>query len=91
MEAPGRMSLFKVSYKFVNAAAKEKGMSFFANMSKKQDDADNGDLIVLCRYHDIGEGTGFAIVAAKNESAAMDTQKWAVRCISRMRMRKSLF
>ena len=50
------------------------GYSQFAGLTKEQDEADAGNCRPLGRWHLIGEGSGVAVAAAKNEA---DLYKWA--------------
>ncbi len=66
-------TLYKITYKF-HQDKKVEGYSQFAGLTKEQDEADAGNCRPLGRWHLIGEGSGVAVAAAKNEA---DLYKWA--------------
>jgi hypothetical protein len=77
MEAPKGYSLFSIHGK-TYPDKKDACYAAFANMTEEQDKADPGNVKVLCRYHDMGMGETFCVVAAKHETAVMDLTKWEV-------------
>jgi hypothetical protein len=77
MEAPKGYSLFSMHGKMY-PDKKDAAYAAFANMTEEQDKADPGNVKVLCRYHDMGMGEVFGVVAAKHETAVVDLNKWAV-------------
>ena len=66
-------TLYMIRYKF-HQDKKKLGYDSFANLTEEQDKADAGNCRPLGRWHDIGEGSGMAIAAARNEG---DLYKWA--------------
>jgi hypothetical protein len=78
MEPPEGYSLYKVSWKATSTENKLKMYENFANLTQEADLADKGDNIVLCRYHDLSRGEGFAIFAAPDATANMSIQKWTL-------------
>jgi hypothetical protein len=80
MEPPEGYSLYKVSFKATSQENKNKTYEIFANLTKEQDMADKGDNIVLCRYHDLSAGEGFAICASPDATANMSIHKWTSKC-----------
>ena len=66
-------TLYMIRYKF-HQNKKKLGYDSFAILTEEQDKADAGNCRPLGRWHDIGEGSGMAIAAARNEG---DLYKWA--------------
>ncbi len=66
-------TLYMIRYKF-HQEKKIEGYSLFANLTEEQDKLDAGKCRPLGRWHDIGEGSGMAIAAAKSEA---DLYAWA--------------
>ena len=66
-------TLFAINYKF-KSDSKVAGNQAFANLTEEQDNQDSGNCRPLGRWHDIANGTGFAIAAAKSEA---DVYAWA--------------
>ena len=62
-----------INYKF-HQDKKKTGYNLFANLTEEQDKNDSGNCRPLGRWHNLGEGTGMAIAAAKSEE---DIYKWA--------------
>jgi hypothetical protein len=77
MEAPDGYSLFLAHGK-MHQDKKDAGYNAFANMTEEQDKADAGNLKILCRYHDLGMGEVYCVLAAKHESGVVDLHKMAV-------------
>jgi hypothetical protein len=76
-EAPDGYSLFSIQAKMY-PDKKDECYTAFANMTEEQDKADPGNLKILCRYHDMGMGEVFCVVAARHETAVVDLNKMAV-------------
>lgn len=66
-------TLYMINYKF-HQDKKLDGMNAFANLTEQQDEGDAGNCRPLGRWHDLGEGSGMAIAAAKSEA---DLFAWA--------------
>lgn len=66
-------TLYMINYKF-HQDKKLDGYNAFANLSEEEDKGDAGACRPLGRWHDIGEGSGMAIAAAKSEA---DLFAWA--------------
>ena len=66
-------TLFYITYRFY-PQHRVAGNNLFANLTEEQDKADAGNCRPLGRYHDLGDGSGMAIAAAKSEA---DVYKWA--------------
>lgn len=66
-------TLYMINYKF-HQDKKLDGYQAFANLTEEQDKGDSGNCRPLGRWHDIGNGSGMAIAAAKNEA---DIYAWA--------------
>ena len=66
-------TLFYIKYKF-NKEIRLDGNNLFANLTEKQDQGDAGKCRPLGSWHDLGNGTGLAIAAAKSE---VDIYRWA--------------
>lgn len=66
-------TLFMITYCF-NPDKRLEGNTLFANLTQEQDKGDAGNCRPLGRWHDLGNGSGFAVAAAKNES---DVYAWA--------------
>lgn len=66
-------TLFLINYKF-NKEHRLDGNNLFANLTQEQDAADAGNCRPLGRWHDLGNGTGLAVAAAKSE---VDVYRWA--------------
>lgn len=66
-------TLYMINYKF-RKDKKLDGMNTFANLTEQQDKGDAGACRPLGRWHDLGEGCGMAIAAAKSEA---DLFAWA--------------
>ena len=72
-EAPKGYSLYTIHFEcdFAHRAA---GNAALSAMTEEQDKAGSGDVINMGRYHNLANGTGFCICAAKS---AYDLQAWA--------------
>ena len=66
-------TLDMINYKF-HSDKKKTGYNLFANLTEEQDKGDSGNCRPLGRWHNLGEGTGMAVAAAKSEG---DIYKWA--------------
>ena len=66
-------TLYMINYKF-HQDKKKMGYNLFANLTEEEDINDSGNCRPLGRWHNLGEGSGMAIAAAKNEE---DIYKWA--------------
>ena len=66
-------TLYKITYKF-HQDKKVDGTSLFAKLTESQDTADSGNCRPLGRWHNLGQGSGMAIAAAKSEE---DIYSWA--------------
>lgn len=66
-------TLYLINYKF-NKESRLKGNETFAKLTKEQDEGDSGNCRPLGRWHDLGNGSGVAVAAAKNEE---DLYSWA--------------
>ena len=66
-------TLFLINYKF-NKESRVLGHETFANLTQEQDVGDAGNCRPLGRWHDLGNGSGVAVAAAKSEA---DLYKWA--------------
>ena len=65
--------LYYITYKF-HKDKKVEGNKLFASLTQEQDNADSGNCRPLGRWHDLGNGSGLAVAAAKSEE---DVYKWA--------------
>tara|TARA_B100000524_G_scaffold326466_1_gene209984 strand:+ start:8491 stop:9192 length:702 start_codon:yes stop_codon:yes gene_type:complete len=66
-------NLYKITYKFFSDK-KVTGNEVFANLLEEADKADAGNCRPLGRWHNLGNGSGMAIAAAKSEE---DIYAWA--------------
>ena len=66
-------TLYMINYKF-HKDKKLDGATAFANLTEEQDKNDAGNCRPLGRWHDLGQGSGMAIAAAKSEA---DIYAWA--------------
>ena len=67
-------TLYMINYKF-HSDKKLEGMNTFASLTEEQDKGDAGPCRPLGRWHDLGQGCGMAIAAAKSEAVLF---AWAV-------------
>lgn len=61
---------------------KDQAQSYFANMTDEEiaNEAPEG-VKIICRYHDVPNGTGFAVVEAEDQEAMTQwTMGWASLC-----------
>ena len=65
-EAPEGYSLYTIHWK-TGFAQRAECDAAFSSMTEEQDKTDTGDVINMGRYHNLGNGTGFCICAAKSE------------------------
>mmetsp|Transcript_4803 Transcript_4803/g.10594 ORF Transcript_4803/g.10594 Transcript_4803/m.10594 type:complete len:248 (-) Transcript_4803:395-1138(-) len=72
-DAPEGHSLFLVRWKF-DVAHRVEAMLVFAGLTEEDHQLDRGDVVMMGRYHSIGDGTGMVVCAAKSE---FDLHKWA--------------
>lgn len=66
-------TMYAITYKFY-ADKRVQGANTFARLTAEQDSTDSGRCRPLGRWHDLGNGSGFAIACARNEH---DIYKWA--------------
>lgn len=66
-------TIYAIEYTF-DKDKKMDGYKTFAGLTEEQDKGDAGNCRPLCRYHDLGTGSGLAIAAARSEA---DIYKWA--------------
>lgn len=66
-------TLYMINYRF-HQDKKKTGYELFSKLTEEQDKGDAGKCRSLGRWHDLGEGSGMAIAAAKSEE---DLYKWA--------------
>lgn len=66
-------TLYAIQYSF-NEGKRVEGNQLFANLTKEQDEQDSGNCRCLGRWHDLGNGSGFAVAGARNEK---DIYRWA--------------
>lgn len=72
-EAPAGHSLFVIDWKFdINQRAE--AFAAFGAMTEKDHQEDRGDVVLMGRYHSVGDCTGMVVCAAKSE---YDLNKWA--------------
>ena len=69
---PGE-TMYAINYSFYEGKRVE-GAQAFANLTQEQDQGDSGNCRPLGRWHDLGNGTGFAVACAKSEA---DVYRWA--------------
>ena len=73
-------TLFAIEYKFYENKRAE-GSKLFANLTSDQDALDSGKCRPLGRWHDLGNGSGFAIAAATSERDVYAwANNWATMC-----------
>lgn len=73
-------TLFAVEWQFLESKRLD-GFQAFANMTEKQNKADQGNNRFLGRWHDLGTGRGFAIFGSKCEADVFaSVGKWAGLC-----------
>ena len=72
-EPPEGHSLYAIEFKF-DFAQRTAGYAAFGGMTEEQDAADAGACINMGRWHNLGNGSGFGIFAAKSEA---DLYAWA--------------
>lgn len=65
--------LYYIQYQF-KQDKKVEGNKLFASLTQEQDEGDSGNCRPLGRWHDLGNGSGLAIAAARSEE---DVFKWA--------------
>ena len=66
-------TMYAITYKFY-ADKRVAGANAFANMTEEQDKGDAGNCRPLGRWHDLGNGSGFAVACARSE---VDVYRWA--------------
>ena len=81
-EAPEGYSLYFVDVK-IPIANRAECWTAFASMTEEEDKADTGECILMGRYYNLGNGTGFFICAAKSEVDLMAwCYNWTTMCDS---------